>query len=111
MPEAPAPVVFQEWHGYVTEVSEASFECRLLDVTAGDTVESEMADIRLEQVPEAERGLVRPGAYFKWFIERVPGAEDAVSCIDFASTPCWTEEEIERAKAKARELYDAITWI
>lgn len=105
---APGPVPLQEWHGYVVEVGEGRFLARLLDVTAGDEVEGEEAEIPLGSVPEAERALVKPGAYFRWTIADSDGPEASV--IDFASTPAFTAEDIERAKARGRALHDGISW-
>ncbi len=105
---SPGPALLQEWHGYVVEVGEGRFLARLLDVTSGDTVEGEEAEIPVGSVPEAERHLVKPGAYFRWTIR--DGDGPAASIIDFASTPAFTEEDVARAKERARALREGIAW-
>ena len=52
VPEIPTSTLYptQEWEGHVTEIHDDEFEARLLDVTAGDEGDREVATISLEEV-------------------------------------------------------------
>ena len=52
VPEIPTSTLYptQEWEGHFTEIHDDEFEARLLDLTAGDEGDREVATISLEEV-------------------------------------------------------------
>lgn len=63
--ELPREVVLQEWEGQVQEVGERVFSARLVDLTQDSKEETEETDLPIEDLGEADRGLVIPGAIFR----------------------------------------------
>ena len=99
----------QEWEGWVTEIRDDEFEARLLDVTAGDQVDREVATIPLEEVGAEERTLMRVGAIFRWVIgyERsVGGTRRSVSQIVFLDPPRLTGLDLEKGREWAEWLLE-----
>ena len=91
----------QEWEGYVTDIGDDQFGARLLDVTAGDTVERKDAVIPLDEVSPGDRSRMEPGSIFRWVIgyERsVGGTRRRVSQIVFSDLPRITDRDLERGR-------------
>ena len=99
----------QEWEGKVTEIRDDEFDARLIDVTAGDEVDREVATIPLEEVGTEDRTLMRVGSIFRWVIgyERsVAGTRRRVSQIVFLDSPRLTERDLERGRKWAEWLLE-----
>lgn len=98
-------IMLQRWEGTVTKVSKDSFVARLSDLSQ-ENLEEE-AEIPIEEIPEADLGLVEPGAVFYWcigYIDRVGGQRIRASMIRFRRLPTWTQPAIEKVKADAQRL-------
>ncbi len=96
----------QEWEGYVLEVGANSFTVRLLDLTAGSSIEEEEAEVPIEEISEQERRRIQPGAIFRWVIgyERSPaGVRKRVSVIVFRDLPAVTERDLQEGREWASE--------
>lgn len=61
-------VALQEWEGVVTAVIDDLIYATLIDITAGDAVTDEVAEIPLSEVSHPDRSRVVPGAIFRWVI-------------------------------------------
>ena len=96
----------QEWEGYVIEISEDDFVARLLDITAGKTVEDEEAVIPFEEISDNDNANLRLGSIFRWIIgyERSGGgSKKRVSQIVFRDLPVVTKSELLEGEAWAKE--------
>ena len=60
----------QEWEGVVTVVVDDLFHANLVNITVGDEVADEVAEIYLSEISEYERSRVVPGAIFRWVIDK-----------------------------------------
>ena len=99
----------QEWEGQVTEIRDHEFEAWLLDVTAGDVVDREVATIPLEEVGTEDRTLMRVGSIFRWVVgyERsVGGTRRRVSQIVFLDPHRLTERDLEKGREWAEWLLE-----
>lgn len=122
---SPAPVVFlkrvpsiqdrffllQKWEGAILQVLEDSFLARLVDLTSGGP--DEEAEFPLEEISEADRSLVEPGAIFYWsigYIDSIRGQRTRASVIRFRRLPIWKPEELEKAKHRAQSIRDLLNW-
>lgn len=94
---------YQLWIGTVTSASQDRFHAIVVDQTKADNPDEE-AEFELEEVPEGDRPLVRPGSTFYWTIgmERTPaGSQKRVSMIQFRHAPKLTESLTRRAEELA----------
>ena len=97
----------QEWEGYVIEIGETEFVARLLDLTAGASVEEEEAIIPMEEISDDDRGEMRLGSVFRWVIgdECSPaGTRRRVSRIVFRDLPAMTESDLREGTNWARDI-------
>jgi hypothetical protein len=108
VPSVPVPREFframQKWEGYVTEVDQDTFRARLARVL-GEGPDQE-AEIYTEEVDEADRALIQPGAVFYWsigYLDR-PSGRVRASIIRFRRLPVWTKRELDSASAEADRL-------
>jgi len=104
-------VPLQKWEGIVLQVLGDSFFARLVDLTNGGM--DEEAEFPIEEVSDADRSFITPGAVFYWnvgYIDNVSGQRTRASVIRFRRLPVWRPEELERAKLKARHLSDLLDW-
>lgn len=85
---------------FVETVDGDSFEARFV-TPEGKTI---WANMRADMVPEADRDLIAPGAYFTWKL-----MEDGDMVITFRRD-VWTKEDLERAQGEARALIASIRW-
>lgn len=123
--EKPSPVIFprrvplvqdqfvplQKWEGSVLEVLKDSFIACLVDFTNEEP--DEEAEFSFEEVPDADRSLVEPGAIFYWnigYIDNISGQRIRVSIIRFRRLPVWRPEELEAAKLNAQRTRDLLNW-
>jgi hypothetical protein len=103
----------QEWEGYVTEIREESFSARLVDRTAGKSIEAEAADFPIADLSEDDRKLLVVGGVFRWVIgyQRARGgSKRRVSQVTFRRMPSWSRLELIESAKLAGRLVDAITW-
>jgi hypothetical protein len=73
----------------------------------------EEAEFPMEEVSDADRSFIMPGAVFYWnigYIDNISGQRTRASVIRFRRLPVWRPEELERAKLKARHLSDLLDW-
>jgi hypothetical protein len=104
-------VPLQKWEGIVLQVLDDSFVARLVDLTSGGM--DEEAEFPMEEVSDADRSFIMPGAVFYWnigYIDNISGQRTRASVIRFRRLPVWRPEELERAKLKARHLSDLLDW-
>jgi hypothetical protein len=104
-------VPLQKWEGIVLQVFEDSFFAQLVDLTSGGV--DEEAEFPVEEVSDADRSLIAPGAVFYWnigYIDDISGQRTRASVIRFRRLPVWRSEELERAKRKAQHLGDLLDW-
>lgn len=94
----------QKWEGYVIEVREDTFLARLVPIRGEGSDQD--AEIYIEEVEEADRPLIEPGAVFYWSIGYLdkPSGRLRASIIRFRRLPAWTKRELESARAKVPEL-------
>lgn len=84
--------------GFVEEVHDEQVEVRLAD--GGDEFWTIM---QKSMVPEEDRALIAPGAFFKWHVE------DGKSVIKF-NREVFTQADIDKARADAETLLSGIRW-
>lgn len=104
-------VPLQKWEGTVLQVLKESFFARLVDLTSGGI--DEEAELPLEEVSDADRSLVEPGAVFYWnigYVDSLSGQRTRASVIRFRRLPVWRVEELERAKQKMQYLSNELDW-
>jgi hypothetical protein len=108
--ELPREVVLQEWEGQVQEVGERGFSARLVDLTRDSKEETEEADLPIEDLGDADRRLVIPGAIFRWIIgyRWTNGEKERFTRVVIRRLPIWTEAEIKSADQEAVELHNAL---
>ncbi|MCJ2102701.1 hypothetical protein [Methylobacterium sp. E-046] len=103
----------QEWEGYVVELAGDNFTAKLVDRTAGQSSEEEIAEFPIADLSENDRKLLRPGAVFRWVIgyqRSIGGQRRRVSQLVFRRMPSWSRRDLSRAKARAKDLIDNINW-
>jgi hypothetical protein len=108
--ELPREEVLQEWEGQVQEVGEREFSARLVDLTRDSKEETEETDLPIEDLGEADRRLVVPGATFRWIIgyRWTNGEKERFTRVVIRRLPIWTEGEIKSADQEAAELHNAL---
>ena len=108
--ELPREVVLQEWEGQVQEVGDRVFSARLVDLTRNSKEETEESDLPIEDLGDADRDLLIPGAIFRWIIgyRWINGEKERFARVVVRRLPIWTEREIKSADQEAAELYDAL---
>jgi hypothetical protein len=109
-PEVPREVVLQEWEGQVQEVGEYVFSARLVDLTRDSKEETDETDLPIEDLGEADRRLLIPGATFRWIIgyRWANGEKERFTRVVIRRLPIWTEREIKSADQEAAELHNAL---
>lgn len=104
--------VLQQWEGAVLEINKDSFWARLR-VLAGEGSQNEEAEFPFEEVPNADRNLIQPGAIFYWaigYLDTSTGTRNRVSRIRFRRLPVWRLSDVERARERAEELRKSFGW-
>lgn len=103
-------IPIQEWEGYITNKRWRKFEARLTDLTAGSTVETEIATIPIKVIPKKDRKNIQTGAFFWWVIGYKPesnGEKKRVSKFVFQELPAITEKDWEKARSWAKKIRKA----
>jgi hypothetical protein len=101
--------VLQEWECLVRELTPEAAWLGLIDVTAGSDQETEMAEVPLSGFPADVIAAMQEGTILTWKIEQ---DDDGKTSSNFALYPTgvWTQEDIDRAKAEAHELWLKLNW-
>ena len=76
----------QEWEGIVTEIAEDSFSADLIDITAGDDIVSETAEIPFFEISPTDKQSLKVGMIFRWavgFNQKASGNRARQSLIYF----------------------------
>jgi hypothetical protein len=110
-PPATRFIPLQKWEGVVLRVMNEVFVARLIDQSHDGP--DEEAEIPLEEIPEADKFLVKPGAVFYWTIgysDSVGGQRTRVSVMVFRRLPAWTAEELTVARRKAQYTRELLGW-
>ncbi len=93
--------------GYVVEAGPEQFVAMLRDKGATTQPEEETV-FDLADVPEDERGLVVPGAFFRWSIgyrtDARTGQKMRGSFLRFVRLPTWSERDVAAVTKRANEL-------
>lgn len=102
----------QEWEGYVVDVHETEFVARLVDITAGASLEGEEATFPRAELSEGDDARIRDGGIFRWVIgyERsAAGTKKRVSQIVFRDLPAVTKSDLRDGEVWAREMAEALS--
>ena len=96
----------QEWEGYVVQIDVDAFVARLVDLTAGSSVEEEEAVIPLAEIADYDAERIRLGSIFRWVIgyEHSPTRRKRVSQIVFRDRPAITYTDVNDGAAWAEEV-------
>jgi hypothetical protein len=107
---APREITLQEWEGRVLQIEGRFIIARLVDITAGETEETEEVDLPIDDVTEADQKLLQPGAIFRWVLgySYSSGRKERFARVVVRRLPVWTEKEMQEADQEANELHDAI---
>lgn len=109
--EVPRFVSLQKWECIVLDILDDAFTARLIDLTNKET--DEEAEFSIEEIPEADLFLLKPGAVFYWNIgyeDSLSGQRTRSSTLRFRRLPVWRSEELAAAKQEAKKLGDALNW-
>jgi hypothetical protein len=96
-------ILLQRWEGTVTNVHVEEFSAVLRDLSRAASPE-EQASFPLDEVPDADRSLLVPGAVFYWTIGyevTLTGTRKTVSMLRFRRLPAWSESDLRRIRADA----------
>lgn len=97
--------VIQKWEGYVSSVTEDTFEATLCCIKGEGP--DQYAKFSFEDVSDDDRPLISVGAVFYWsigYLEKISGQRLRASLIRFRRLPAWTRRELANAEARAKEL-------
>ena len=97
----------QEWEGHVVDIGDNEFVARLVDLTAGDTHESDEAIIPMAEISERDASRLVVGSIFRWVIgyERSPeGTRKRVSQIVFRDLPRVTGTDLRQGEEWADKV-------
>lgn len=111
LPQQDSYVLLQKWQGVVKSIEGDSFLAELTDLS-NDGPEEEV-DFPIDDIPNADKELVAPGAVFYWcigYLDTLNGQRVRASEIRFRRIPAWTKREVERAKLEAEKLREVIGW-
>ena len=100
----------QEWEGYVLNFNDNYIEARLVDLTAGRTVETEEVQIPIEEISDDDRKKIRIGSIFRWVIgyERsISGTKKRVSLIVFRDLPAITKTDFMEGETWANRIVNS----
>jgi hypothetical protein len=98
--------VLQKWEGTIIEI--LNEECRAYIREFGSQNSIEEVTFSIEEIPEADRYLVVPGAIFYWSIgydDHIDGQRNRISSIRLRRLPVWTEKELKKAEEEAKTLF------
>lgn len=103
-------IVLQEWEGQVQFISNEYFTASLVDLTAGNTEETEELELPVDDLSEGDRSLLVPGATFRWIIgyRYQDRQKERFTRVVIRRLPIWSEHEIKSADREAEELYNGL---
>ena len=106
----PSPQILQKWEGCVEEVKKETFSAKLYDLQDLQAPDY-FCEIYLEEVSEADKELVQPGAVFYWhiFYKEQAGQKSRESRIRFRRLP-WSKAQREQAEKDAEKLNRYFQW-
>jgi hypothetical protein len=107
--------LLQQWECYIseppdgdqTEIGKLHFGAVIHDLTNPDRPE-EYAEIKVAAVEAKDRDMLVAGSYFYWSIVRDEKGH-VKSLLTFPRI-YWTNEEIETAEQRAKEMMEALGW-
>lgn len=101
----------QRWIGYVTEIKENSFFCRLVDLTNQGT--EEFAEFDSSEISPEDKLLLQKGAIFYWSIGDTMsnGQLKKESILRFRRNISLTTDEIDTIEDRAEERFKNVQWI
>ena len=100
----------QEWEGYVEEICATELVARLIDLTAGNSHETEEVTIPLAEIAPRDVANLEVGSIFRWVIgyEHSPeGTRKRVSQIVFRDLPRMTDTDIQDARTWANKIMES----
>ena len=103
--------VLQKWEGTILDVWEDGCRARIRDLTSPGSIEE--ITFSLEEIPEPDLQLVKPGAIFYWSIgyeDHLDGQRNKVSSVRFRRISSWTEKELTAARREAESLKERLGW-
>ena len=102
--------ILQQWEGVVNEITDESIWAELRDLTR-QSLAIEVVELLLEEIPRADRPLLKIGGVFYWSIgyETSPGGQiRRVSEIRVRRTPQWSRHSVDSVRAKAKDLFQRL---
>lgn len=104
-------IVTQKWEGHVVAQNDGVVKAIISDLTCPNNPPEEI-EFDIEEVSEADMGLVKIGAIFYWHIgyyDDINGQRSRSSSFRFRRLPAWSRLEIAQAKKEADELFNIIS--
>lgn len=98
-------IIKQHWHGEVLEDLGETFTMIIRDQTEKNNPD-EIVEISKEEIERHDWALINPGAQLNWYIGYKQGnlvPRETFSAFRFRRLPAWSQEEIDRAEALAKE--------
>ena len=109
-PRIPTLHPLQEWEGRVVEIENDNMVALLVDLTAGNSHESEEVVMPLAEISEHDASGIVVGSIFRWVIgyERsVKGTRRRVSRIVFRDLPRLTPSDFQKGRDWAHSVLSA----
>lgn len=97
--------VRQKWEGFVIEKNDETFLAWLTPIMGEGP--DQIAEIYISKVETEDRALVKPGAVFYWTIGYARDESPTLrrdQILRFRRLPGWTDQELEKARARAERL-------
>jgi hypothetical protein len=99
--------ILRQWEGIVDGVRRGEFTANLNSLTnpRGSALTGE---ISFDEVSDADRALIEPGAVFYWVIgyDKSPGGQvTRVSEIRFRRSPEWTDRKLKKVQSEGEEWF------
>jgi hypothetical protein len=103
--------ILQHWEGVVREVGSGEFTADLTSLIKIDPLEV-TGEFSFDEVSDADRPLVEPGAVFYWAIgyDKSPAGQiTRVSEIRFRRSPEWNARKLEAVRSEAEQWFRSIS--
>jgi hypothetical protein len=101
--------VLQEWECLVRDLSEDTAWLGLVDVTAGEKYENEMAEVPKQSFSPEVWEAMQEGTILTWKIEEDDDGK-TTSTFALVDLGVWTQEEIDECRVRAEELHKRLNW-